>query len=115
MKVLLPVAIIAALSFSCGCSNHHKSDQMASGEGATSKETPVLMADLPPAVRAALERESVGGKVMEVEKEMKDGKTVYSADVVIKGQTWDITVDEAGKVIKKEMEKNAYEKDKTVK
>jgi hypothetical protein len=117
---LASAAVVAAsIAAFAGCSHHHKDGATAgsaSNTPAAPGETPVKMADLPVAVRATLEKEAAGGKVMEVEKEMQNGKTVYSADVMVKGQTWDITVDESGKVIKKEMEKaNAYEKDKTVK
>jgi uncharacterized membrane protein YkoI len=117
---LASAAVVAAsIAAFAGCSHHHKDSAMAgsaSNQPAPGSEVPVKMADLPAAVRATLEKEAAGGKVMEVEKEMQNGKTVYSADVMVKGQTWDITVDESGKVIKKEMEKaNAYEKDKNVK
>jgi uncharacterized membrane protein YkoI len=45
---------------------------------------------------------SAGGKVTEVEKEAKNGKTVYGADMKINGAEWDITVAEDGTVISKE-------------
>ena len=116
---ILPLACCFAASVAMlgACSHHNDNHAMASSESAAAgKEVPVKMADLPPAVRAALDRESAGGKVMEIEKEMKNGKTVYSADVMLKGQMWDISFDESGKVIEKKMEKaNAYEKDKNVK
>lgn len=68
-------------------------------------EQPVAMNDLPPAVRATLEKETAGGKITEIEKEKKDGKTVYSADATIDGKYWDIAVTEDGKLISKELEK----------
>ena len=68
-------------------------------------EQPVAMNDLPPAVRATLEKETAGGKITEIEKERKDGKTVYSADATIDGKYWDIAVAEDGKLISKELEK----------
>ena len=72
--------------------------------GACAKhEVKVLMGDLPAPVRATLEKESKGGKVTEVEKETKNGKTVYSADVTAAdGKKWDVVVGEDGKVISKE-------------
>ena len=80
-----------------GCTSH--------GGGQGSKEVPVTMSELPPAVRATLDRESAGGKVTEVEKEVKQGKTVYSADIVVNGVAWDIEVAEDGTVISQEKEK----------
>ena len=49
------------------------------------------MTDVPPAVRATLERESAGGKVTEIEKEVKNGKAVYSADMVVNGVAFGLT------------------------
>lgn len=86
---------VAALS---GCASH--------GAGSKDKEVPVSMNEVPAAVRATLERESAGGKVTEVEKEVKGGKTVYSADLLVNGVAWDITVAEDGSVISKEKEKD---------
>ncbi len=81
------------------------------GLAACTSEQKVEMKDLPPAVRASLERETAGGTVTEIEKETKDGKTVYSADAMVGGQAWDITIAEDGKVISKELEKaGEYEK-----
>jgi uncharacterized membrane protein YkoI len=67
------------------------------------------MGDVPAAVRATLERESAGGKVTEVEKEVIKGRTIYSADMTINGADWDIAVAEDGTVISKERE-NGNEK-----
>jgi len=69
------------------------------------KEQAVTTDQLPPAVATTLARESAGGKVTEIEKEVKKGKTVYSADVVVDGKTWDISIAEDGTVISKELEK----------
>jgi uncharacterized membrane protein YkoI len=57
---------------------------------------------MPAAPRATLQAEAKGGKVTEVEKEMKDGKTVYSADVTsADGKKWDVVIGEDGKLISK--------------
>jgi len=68
-------------------------------------ETKVALTDVPPAVRATLEREAGGGKITEVEREVKDGKTIYSADIESGGAAWDVVVGEDGKLISKEQEK----------
>jgi hypothetical protein len=83
---MLGISVVVAMA---GCASH-------------SSEVPVAMGDVPAPVRATLERESAGGKVTEVEKEVKNGKTVYSADMKINGAEWDITVAEDGTVISKE-------------
>jgi hypothetical protein len=82
---------------------------VSSGGRHEDKEVPIAMGDVPAAVRATLERESAGGKVTEVEKEVKKGRTIYSADMTINGADWDIAVAEDGTVISKERE-NGNEK-----
>ena len=72
--------------------------------GCKGHEVKTSMDQVPAPVRATLEKEAAGGgKVTEVEKETKNGKTVYSADVTDKaGKKWDVVVGEDGKVISKE-------------
>ena len=90
-------ALIICVGTLVGCASHGKSDE--------GKEVPVAIGDVPPAVRATLEREAGGGKITEVEKEVKNGKTVYSADLMVNGVAWDICVAEDGTVLSKEKEK----------
>jgi hypothetical protein len=93
--VLLFAGVTAPLG--CGGDKQHRS-------GERTAEIPMTMADLPPVVRTTLEKESAGGKVMEIEKENKAGQTIYSADVLLQGKTWDIAIAENGKLISKELE-----------
>ena len=93
LKPSLTAALLLTLAAS-GCASH----------GTDAKEVPVTMTDLPPAVRATLDRESAGGKVTEIERETKNGKTTYSADMTIAGVEWDIAIAENGSVISKEKE-----------
>ena len=90
-------ALVIGVGTMVGCASHGKTDE--------GKEAPVAMNDVPAAVRATLEREAGGGKISEVEKEMKNGKTVYSADLMVNGVAWDICVGEDGTVLSKEKEK----------
>jgi uncharacterized membrane protein YkoI len=94
LKPSLAAALFLTLAAS-GCASHHSSD---------AKEVPVTMTELPAAVRATLERESAGGKVTEIERETKNGKTTYSADMTVAGVEWDIAIAEDGSVISKEKE-----------
>jgi len=102
MKLKIAIPALFTLVLATGCANCCKDTK----EG---HETPVAMADLPAAVKATLDKETAGGKVTEVEKEMKDGKTVYSADAEVGGKYWDITVAEDGKLISK-TEETKHEK-----
>jgi hypothetical protein len=73
--------------------------------GCKGNEVKTSMAEVPASVRATLEKESKGGKVTEVEKETKNGKTVYSADITgADGKKWDVVVGEDGKMISKKAE-----------
>lgn len=74
-------------------------------------EEKVSMDQLPSAVRETIVKQAEGGQVTEVEKEVKDGKTVYEAEVKKDGQEFEIKVDEQGKFLGKEAEKEDGEKE----
>ena len=80
--------------------------------GACAHEQKVGMADLPPAVKATLDRETAGGTVTEIEKESQHHKWVYSADAMVNGEAWDITIAEDGTLISKERERTKSESKK---
>ncbi len=65
-------------------------------------EQTVKIDQLPAAVKATLMKEADGGKIKEVEKDVENGKTTYEADVVIKGQEWEVKIAEDGKLISKQ-------------
>lgn len=98
MKLKIAIPALFTLVLATGCATCCK-------DAKESNETPVAMTDLPAAVKVTLDKETAGGKVMEVEKEVKDGKTVYSADAEVGGKYWDITVAEDGTLISKTEEK----------
>jgi hypothetical protein len=68
-----------------------------SGEGGER----VALAQLPPAVRATIERESQGGTIMETEKIAHGGKTVYGADIVVSGAEQEMLVAEDGTLLRR--------------
>lgn len=74
-------------------------------------ETKVAFVDVPQVVQAALAKEAEGGAVGTVEKEVKHGRTVYEADVTIKGKRYEISVAEDGTLIKKQLEHGDKDKD----
>ena len=67
-------------------------------------EQTLTLSQVPGPVRATIEREGAGGKLEEIESEVKDGKTVYSADIAVGGQTYDIEIAADGSIISKELE-----------
>lgn len=78
---------------------------LASTGCSSSQEAPVAMSELPPAVKATLDRETAGGTITESEREVKKGKTVYSFDAELGGKKWDIAIAEDGTLLSKELEK----------
>ena len=100
-RSFIGIAVLAALSTLTACNSNEKRGE----KGEKDNEVAVAMNDVPAAVMATLQRESKGGKITEVEKEVKNGRTVYSADIMVDNVPWDITVAEDGSVISKEKEK----------
>lgn len=101
MKLKIIIPFLFSLSLITGCATCKDCKE--------SKETPVAITELPAAVKATLDKETAGGKVTESEKEMKNGKTVYSFDAQVGGKYWDIAIAEDGKLISK-TEETKHEK-----
>jgi hypothetical protein len=97
MKLMLRLTVLGLIGLTISLTT----PGCASGE----KETPVAMADLPAAVKATLDRETVGGEVREAEKELKNGKMIYSFDAKIAGKCYDIDIAEDGTLISKKADK----------
>jgi len=64
----------------------------------------VTIDQVPAAVKATILKEANGATVTEIEKETKDGKTVYEAEWTEGGKEVEITVAEDGTLIEKEVE-----------
>lgn len=65
-------------------------------------EVEVLFDDVPQAVRDALTRESGGAPVGAITRETENGRAVYEAKITREGTTWEVEVDESGKVLERE-------------
>jgi hypothetical protein len=70
-------------------------------DGKEEAEVKVPIKEVPSAVRKTLKRESHGADMKTVDKEEKDGKTVYEADAKIDGQNFEILISEDGTLISK--------------
>ena len=105
-RFILACALSLALT---GCSHmhmgHHGDEEREEGN-----EVKVPYDQVPPAVKATLQRESNGATIQTVDKEMKKGQTVYEADVMVNGTNWEIVVAEDGKVVSKKVDKEEDEK-----
>jgi hypothetical protein len=73
-------------------------------------EVKVSFKEAPSAVRKTLKREAGGAGIETVDKEQKDGKTVYEADAKIEGQNFEIVVGEDGTLISKKPDNEEDEK-----
>jgi uncharacterized membrane protein YkoI len=72
-------------------------------------ETKIKFGEAPQAVQKALTEQAGGQKIESVDKQTKDGKTVYEADAVINGANYEIVVGADGQVIKKAVDKEEDE------
>ena len=64
----------------------------------------ISMNELPPAVKPLAEKEVAGYKIIEVEKEIKHGKVIYTITYDQAGTTMEIEYAEDGTLISKEKE-----------
>jgi hypothetical protein len=71
-------------------------------EGRHEKDVTVSIDQVPAAVKATIEKEANGAKTEEIEKKLKDGKEVYSVDIVAGGKKTEVKMDANGKVIARE-------------
>jgi uncharacterized membrane protein YkoI len=66
---------------------------------AMAQETPVKLANLPPAVRAAVEQQRQGGTLRGLSRETENGKTYYEAELTVNGHNKDVLFDAQGNVV----------------
>ena len=100
------LAVVAAAGLMVGCEHmkhHHEEEE----EG---NEVKMTIDQVPPAVRATLQREAQGASIKTVDKEEDHGKTIYETDVMLNGKNWEIKVDGDGKVVSKKLDPEEGEK-----
>lgn len=69
-----------------------------------SADTPVKMADLPPAVQAAVKEQTKTAKLVGLSKETEHGKTTYEAETTLDGKSRDVSFDKTGAIVAIEQE-----------
>ena len=99
MRLLLVAALLN------GCLTGFASAQAP----AAPAETKMTLAQMPPAVQAAVKAQGHGVTVRELAKEMKGGVAFYEASLVVDGRTRDILFDEQGKIVTLEEQKSLSE------
>ena len=100
---------VSVLALGLGCSGQASQSMNVEGK-AEGAEVTMKLGDTPPAVRAALQREAGGAAIDKVDREMKEGKTIYETDVMMNGKNWEIQVDEQGNLVSKKLDDEATEK-----
>jgi uncharacterized membrane protein YkoI len=67
-------------------------------------EEEVTLDQVPAAVKAAILKESAGGKITEIERETENGKTVYEAEFLLDGKEVEIQIAPDGTLLGREVE-----------
>ena len=95
--------VIGLMALALGCSHTHTTTEK---EGSEIKMT---FDQIPVAAQQGLMKAAGGAPVTTVDKESRDGKTVYEADVKSGGKNWEIIVDENGNLISKKVDEEEGE------
>jgi uncharacterized membrane protein YkoI len=96
------VLLAGAPLFTGGCAKQHEPKE---------DEVEVTLDQVPPAVKETLARESGGAPMGTIERENEKGRTVYETRVDRAGKTWELEVDENGKVLERKEAKKGDKKD----
>ena len=102
---LLSVLLLTT-AMSCAAQGKEKEEK----EEKEGDETKVQFSQVPQAVQTTLKEESHGATIATVDKETDEGKTIYEADVDIKGKNYEIKVAEDGTLISKKLDDESKEK-----
>jgi hypothetical protein len=102
---LLSVLLLST-AMSCAAQGKEKEEK----EEKEGNETKVQFSQVPQAVQTTLKEESHGATITTVDKESDEGKTIYEADVDIKGKNYEIKVAEDGTLISKKLDDESKEK-----
>lgn len=84
-------------------------------QGADEKDkakTELTIDQVPAAVKATVTKEAgKDGKIGDIEKKTKDGKTVYEAELTLGDKKYELTIAQDGKLISKKLDQDEGEKD----
>ena len=67
-------------------------------------DTKIKLADLPPAVQAAVQEQTKNATLVGISKEVEKGKTMYEVETKVNGKTRDLMLDASGKILSVEEE-----------
>ena len=75
------------------------------------QEEKITLDQVPAAVKATILKEAAGAKITEIERETKDGKTIYEAEFLRDGQEIEIQIAPDGTVLGREVENEEDDED----
>ena len=75
------------------------------------QEEEVTLEQVPAAVKATILKESAGGKITEIEREMESGKTIYEAEFILNGDEIEIKIAPDGTLLGREVEQEGDDED----
>jgi hypothetical protein len=75
------------------------------------QEEKIAYSKLPKSVKETLVKTVPGAEVLEVEKEENGGVVVYEIEVKVKGKTYEVVIEESGKLVSKKEEKEDEDDD----
>ena len=78
---------------------------------AWAEEEEVTLDQVPAAVKATILKESAGGKITEIERETKNGQTLYEAEFLLDGQKIEIKIAPDGSLLGREIEREGDDED----
>lgn len=93
LATCLSVGLVGAVS-SASAADKQKDEQ----------DVKIPMDQVPAVVKAAIEKEAKGGKIGSIDKELKKGKAIYSANVTIGGKAYEIKVADDGALVSKKLD-----------
>ena len=88
------LVVAAAVVLAVGCKSGNREGR--------EREEEVTLDQVPAAVKETLSRESGGAPMGTVHRETEKGRVVYEARMTKAGKTYEVEVDESGKVLERE-------------
>ena len=85
MKKLAGIGLLVLLTVSIG--------------GLACAEKEVSLSQVPPAVKAAIEEQATGGKILEIEQDMEDGQMIYEAIILKNSKKMEFEFSSTGQLI----------------
>ena len=64
----------------------------------------VTVEQLPPAVRATVDRETQGGQIKDIERDREGGQVVYEVEFTLDGKAYELDIAEDGKLLERRLD-----------